>query len=139
MTATTSEYILHRKNCVKNREGLRYFIRLHLGLVEGDVCPGRDLRSLSPGIREEITGLLFSGLRIVTGVLLFFYFFCMDAEETVDRVFPALAEVVLLVLAFAALGDMRGKEAGEMDLPEVGIDLPLVKEFFNVPWGVFHE
>jgi len=26
-----------------------------------------------------------------------------------------------------------------MDLPEVGIDLSLIEEFLDVPWGVFHE
>jgi len=110
-----------------------YFIGLHLGLVERDVCPGRDFCFLSLGIREEFTGLLFSGLWVVTGFLLFFYFFCMDAKETLDRVFPALTEVVLLVFAFAAFRDMRGKKVGEMDLPEVGIDLSLIEEFLDVP------
>jgi hypothetical protein len=27
---------------------------------------------------------------------------------------------------------------GEVDLPEVGIDLSLVNEFFYVPWRILH-
>jgi hypothetical protein len=71
--------------------------------------------------------------------MLLFYFFCMDPKETVDRVLAPLAEIVLFVLAFAAFRDMGGEEAGEMDLPEIGIDLSLVKEFLDVPWSIFHE
>ena len=113
--------------------------RSHLRLVECYICPGGNLCSLSLGIREKFPVFLFSGFRVVLSVMLLFYFFGIDAKETVDRVLTPLAEVVLLVLAFAAFRDMGGEKVGEMNLPEIGIDLSLVKEFLDVPWSIFHE
>ena len=67
------------------------------------------------------------------------FLICMDAKEAVYRVFPALAEIILFVLAFAAVGNMGREKMGKMDLPEVRIDLSFFEEFFYVPWRILHS
>src|SRR5208337_4779593 len=62
----------------------------------------------------------------------------MNAKEAVNRVFSALTEIILFILTFAASGNMGWEKMGEVDLPEVGIDLPLFEEFFYVPWRILH-
>ena len=62
----------------------------------------------------------------------------VDTKETVNRVFPALAEIILFVLAFAAPGNMGREKMGKVDLPEVRIDLSFFKEFFYVPRRILH-
>jgi hypothetical protein len=115
----------------------RQEIPLHLRLVKGNVCPGRDIPFPSLGIREEILGFFLVGFSV--GIILFCRFlFCMDAKEAVYRVFPALTEIILFVLTFIASGDLRREKMGEVDPPEVGIDLPLFEEFFYVPWRILH-
>jgi hypothetical protein len=62
----------------------------------------------------------------------------MNAKEAVHRVFPTLTKIILFVLTFAAPGNMGREKMGEVDLPEVGIYLPLFEEFFYVPWRILH-
>lgn len=111
---------------------------LHLGLVEGDVCPCRCFNFLTFRVREEpLRFFIFVGFFV--RILQFFCFlFGMDTKETVYRVFTALAEIILLVLAFAAFRNMGREDMGKMDPPEIGIDLPVINEFFYVPWRILH-
>ena len=109
----------------------------HLRLVKGNVCPRRDVPLSSLRVREELLGLFLVGFPV--GIIPFCgFFFCMDAKEAVHRVFPSLTEIVFLVLTFVAPGDMGREKMGEVDLPEVGVDLPLFEEFFYVPWRILH-
>jgi hypothetical protein len=107
----------------------------HLRLIESDICPRRDLCFLPFGIREKFPGFLLAGFSAGSFLGLLF---SIDAKETVYRVLATLAEVIFFVLAFAALGNMGWEEMRKMDLPEFRIDLSFIKEFFHMPWRVFH-
>ena len=111
-------------------------IQLPLRLVKGNVCPRGDFL-LPFGAREELTGFFFVGFPVGISLLSGFLI-CMDAKETVNRVFPTLAEIVLFVLAFTAPGNMGREKVGEVDLPEVRVDLSFFEEFFYVPWRILH-